>query len=115
MTEDETVGWHHTLDGHEFEQTLADRESQGNLACCSPWGCKQSDMTGDSTTTPTHIPSSQFLSSPPPLHYNIRINYLHFLPPLFSSHSTHSLGQGFDPLTLPVMEAPLSRSLLIER
>ena len=39
------VGWHHQLDGHEFEQTLADSERQGGLACCSPWGGKESDMT----------------------------------------------------------------------
>ena len=45
MTEDEMVGWHHRLNGHEFEQTLGDGEGQGSLACCSPWGCKESDMT----------------------------------------------------------------------
>ena len=45
MTEDEMVGWHHILNGHEFEQTPADSERQGSLACCSPRGCEQSDMT----------------------------------------------------------------------
>ena len=44
-TEDETVGWHHGLNGHEFEQVLGDGEGQGSLACCSPWCCKQSHMT----------------------------------------------------------------------
>ena len=44
-TEDEMVGWHHRLNGHEFEQTLADSVEQGSLACCSPWDCKESDMT----------------------------------------------------------------------
>ena len=43
-TEDEMVGWHHWLSGHEFEQTLGDDEGQGSLVCCSPWGCKESDM-----------------------------------------------------------------------
>ena len=43
MTEDEMVGWHHQLDGHEFGQTLGDSEGQGNLACCSPWGHKELD------------------------------------------------------------------------
>ena len=38
VTEDEMVGWHHWLNEHEFEQTLGDREGQGSLACCSPWG-----------------------------------------------------------------------------
>ena len=45
MTEDEMVGWHHWLNGHEPEQTLGDREGQGNLVCCSPWGHKESDST----------------------------------------------------------------------
>ena len=44
-TEDETVGWHHWLDGHEFEQTPGIGDGQGNLACCSPWGHKKSDTT----------------------------------------------------------------------
>ena len=38
MTEDEMVGWHHWLNGHESEQTQGDNEGQGSLACCSPWG-----------------------------------------------------------------------------
>ena len=45
MTEDEMVGWHHCLDGQEFEQALGDSEGQGSLACYSPWGHKESDMT----------------------------------------------------------------------
>ena len=45
MTEHKMVGWHHWLNGHEFEQTLRDSERQGSLACCSPWGCKELDMT----------------------------------------------------------------------
>ena len=43
MTEDEMVGGHHQLSGHEFEQTLGDGEGQGSLVCCSPQGCKESD------------------------------------------------------------------------
>ena len=39
------VEWHHQLNEHEFEQTLGDREGRGSLACCSPWGCKESDTT----------------------------------------------------------------------
>ena len=38
MTEDKMVGWHHRLNGHEFEQALGNGEGQGSLACCSPWG-----------------------------------------------------------------------------
>ena len=44
-TEDEMVGWHHRLNGHEFEQAVGIGDGQGSLACCSPWGCKESAMT----------------------------------------------------------------------
>ena len=42
-TEDEMVGWHHRLNGHEFEQAPGDGEGQGSLACCIPWGLKELD------------------------------------------------------------------------
>ena len=45
MTEDEVVGWHHRLDGHEFDQALGVGDGQGSLACCSPRGHRESDMT----------------------------------------------------------------------
>ena len=45
MTEDEMVGWHHWLNGDEFEQAPGDDEGQGSLACCSSWGCKELDAT----------------------------------------------------------------------
>ena len=44
-TEDEMVGWHHRRDGHEFEQASGVGDGQEGLACCSPWGHKESDMT----------------------------------------------------------------------
>ena len=44
-TEDETAGWHHWLDGYEFEQTPGDGKGQESLACCRPWGHKESDTT----------------------------------------------------------------------
>ena len=44
-TEDELVGWHHRLNGHEFEQTPGNSEGQGSLACCNSWGRKESDTT----------------------------------------------------------------------
>ena len=46
MTKDETVGWHHRLNGHGFEQTPGDGEGQRSLACCSPWDCQELGMTG---------------------------------------------------------------------
>ena len=45
MTEDKMVGWHHGLDGDEFEQALGVGGGQGSLVCCSPWGCEESDTT----------------------------------------------------------------------
>ena len=44
-TKDKMVGWHHRLIGRESEQALGDGEGQGSLACCSPWGGKESDTT----------------------------------------------------------------------
>ena len=44
-TEDEMVGWHHRLNGHEFEQAPGVGDGQGSLVCCSPWGCKVLDTT----------------------------------------------------------------------
>ena len=45
MTEDEMVGWHQRLNGHEFEQASGVGDRQRSLVCCSPWGHKESDMT----------------------------------------------------------------------
>ena len=44
-TEDGMVGWHHQLDGHEFEQTLGDSEGQGSLMHCGSWGLKELEIT----------------------------------------------------------------------
>ena len=48
--EDEMVGWHHQLNGHESEQTPGDSEGQGSLVCCSPWGCSQTQLRNWMTT-----------------------------------------------------------------
>ena len=45
MTEDEMVGWHHQLNGHEFESAPGVGDGRESLTCCSLWGCKESDMT----------------------------------------------------------------------
>ena len=45
MTEDEMIGWHHPINGHEFEQALGVGDGQGSLVCGSPWGSKESDIT----------------------------------------------------------------------
>ena len=44
-TEDEMAGWHHWLDGHEFEQAVGVGDGQGSVTCCTSWGCKESDTT----------------------------------------------------------------------
>ena len=58
--EDEMVGWHHQLNRHEFEQALGDGEGQGSLACCSPWGRKELDMTDWLTTALLSIQIQQW-------------------------------------------------------
>ena len=54
-TEDEIVGWHHWLNGHEFEQAPGVGDRQGSLACCSPWGFKELDMTEQLNWTKQNI------------------------------------------------------------
>ena len=70
MTEDEMVGWHHRLNGHEFEQTSGDGKGQRGLACCSLWGRKEAETTeglndNEKTwETPVLLPSHSFPSTP---------------------------------------------------
>ena len=63
MTEDEMVGWHHQLYGHEFEQAPGVGEGQGSLVCCRPWGCKESDMAEQLNWTEVREKSNSFLNS----------------------------------------------------
>ena len=58
--EDEMVGWHHQLNGHEFEQTLGDSKGLGSLACCSPQGHKESDITEQLNKQSLTIPGKDF-------------------------------------------------------
>ena len=63
MTEDEMVGWHHQVDGHESEQASGVGDGQGSLACCSPWSHKESDTTEGPELMgieSSHIPHTQF-------------------------------------------------------
>ena len=55
MTEDEMVGWHHQLDGREFEQTPGDGEGQGSLVCCCPWGHKELESTERLNNNNEHV------------------------------------------------------------
>ena len=56
-TEDEMVGWHHRLNGHEFEQIPGAGDGQGGLMCCSPWGCRELDMTEQVNNTESEVPT----------------------------------------------------------
>ena len=60
-TVDKMVGWHHQLDGHEFEQAPAEGKEQGSLACCSPWSCKESDIAErqNNNTAAKEVPKYQ--------------------------------------------------------
>ena len=55
MSENKMVGWHHQLNEHEFEQAPGDDEGQGSLACCSPWGHKELDMTEQLNNKTTNV------------------------------------------------------------
>ena len=55
MTEDEMVGWHHWLNGHEFEEAPGVGDGQGTLACYSPWGCKESDIAERLNNNKKHL------------------------------------------------------------
>ena len=60
MTEDEMAGWHHQLDGREFEQALGNGDGQGSLACCSLWGHKEPNTTEQLNTTTLMTQKSHF-------------------------------------------------------
>ena len=65
------VRWHHRLNGHEFEQTLGEREGQGSLVCCSPWGHKESDVTeklNNSYGSPESVMSIYYIPHHPLCH-----------------------------------------------
>ena len=62
MTEDEMVGWHHWLNGHEFQQALGAGDEQGSLACCSTWGHKVLDTTEQMNWTECQLVSEIVLS-----------------------------------------------------
>ena len=67
MTEDEVVWWHQRLNGHEYEQTAGDSEGQGTVACFSPWGRKESDMT-EQQPPPGLLAKTQWAGTSPSLH-----------------------------------------------
>ena len=64
MTEDEMVGWHHPLNGHEFGWTPAVGDGQEGLACCGSWGCKESDTTEQLNNKNTKLDLFQIYKTP---------------------------------------------------
>ena len=64
-TEDEMVGWHHRLDGHEFEQAPGVGNRQGSLVCCSPYGCSQTQLSDWTETTEKKLILCQTIESCP--------------------------------------------------
>ena len=77
--ETEMVEWHHQLEGHEFEQTQGDSEGQGGLACCSPWGCGESDMTAVNSSNGRLGERSFGPSSPPTSEERRLVKFLELL------------------------------------
>ena len=87
-TEDEMVGWHHRLEGHEFELALGVGEWQGSPVCCSPWGCKESDMTELLNWT-------EIFSCPAPFVERTIFSVLHYLCSFLKFHSAVFTGVYF--------------------
>ena len=78
-TEDEMVGWHHRLDGHEFKWTPGDSDGQRGLVCCDSWGPKELDMTEQLNWTEFHVPACVFQNHGLLLK-NLSRNYFQSLP-----------------------------------
>ena len=64
MTEDKMVGWHHQVNRLEFDQAPGVGDGQGSLACCSPWGCKESDVTEQLNNNHSFSPQARKDSEP---------------------------------------------------
>ena len=96
-TENKLVGWHHQCDGHEFEQTLGVGDGQGGLACCSPWGLKESDMTDQlNWLTGNMWKLYSYTSSSLPLHIVIATDYILIQqPPTFLAPGTFFMEDSF--------------------
>ena len=101
--EDEMVGWHHRLDRHEFEQAPGVSNGQESLACCSPWGRKESDTTGhlNWTVGSSCSPRDSQESSPTPQFKSISSSVLSFLhSPILTSIHEYWKHHSFDYMDL---------------
>ena len=86
-TEDEMVGWHHWLNGHEFEQAPGVSEELGGLGCCSPWGHKESDMTVQLNWTEPNCP---ILCYPISIWASLPLSPLSFLHSVFKKNNNNN-------------------------
>ena len=89
--QDDVVGWHHWLNGHEFEQALRDDEGQGSLACCSPWGHRELDMSEQLVVLQLHLfpaPSS-LLDGELVYRTGLGCTLVHFFPTLPGAKHTY--------------------------
>ena len=84
VAEDETVGHHHRLNGHEFEQTPGGSEGQRSLVCCSPQGCNELDMTEQWSTHKCSYLNVKFDKSEIPIYLSI---YVYFMSPRNHHHN----------------------------
>ena len=84
-TENEIVGWHHQLDGHGFGWALGVGNGQGGLACCSPWGCKESDMTEWLNWTEVCMLIPKLLTYPSPVFPFSNHNFVFYIFESFSA------------------------------
>ena len=115
MTEDEMVGWHDWLNGHEFEQAPRDGEGQGSLACCSPWDCKELD-TPEPLNSNNNLPCQRIFSLLNIFYFKNEIYLLKymFLPTtlnfylnVFSSQERKRFGDDFPQLSNDYLPAKI--------
>ena len=100
MTEDEMVGWHYRLNGHEFEQDSGVGDGQGSLGYCSPWSHKESDMTERLNWTAVRISSVQLLSRVRlcnPMNRSTPGLPVHHHLPEFTQTHVHAAGDAIQP------------------
>ena len=94
MTENKMIGWHHQLNGHKFEQALGDGEGQGNLACCSAQGHKESGMAQwlNNNKERNSFPGGSVVKNPPSMQetQQTRVRSLGQKDPLEKKMATHS-------------------------
>ena len=110
MAENEMVGWHHQLNGHEFEQTLGDDEGQESLLCCSPWVAKSQTRLSHWRSLLFSLQFSSVQSLSPtlcdPVNRSMPGLPVHHQLPEFTQTHVHQVCDAIQPLLLPSPPAP---------